>query len=296
MDASKDGATQTSPPSVDEELGSWIGRTWESAAALGADQANHMAVTLDRPPVFVDGHALPPGWHWLYFHDLVEASRLGADGHPARGVTMPPVPLERRMWAAGQLTFHRPILIGERLTRRTVVTDIVPKLGRTGSLYFVMLQHDHLRGSEPVLQERQTIVYKDATTSAPSLRANGGEGPAAHSAQAWLLDATALFRYSALTFNGHRIHYDADYAREVEGYPALVVQGPLLATLLMEAAEQGAPGALATFTYEARSPLFVSQLFDVALRRTDAGAEVWASAPDGRIAMTASATHEETTQ
>ncbi|WP_028656187.1 FAS1-like dehydratase domain-containing protein [Nocardioides sp. J54] len=272
---------------------SWVGRSREVTLALDAGQADKMCATLDRAPGLADGDVLPPGWHWLYAHDVVEASRLGVDGHPARGVTMPPVPLERRMWAAGELAFHQPLRIGDLVTRRSTVADVVPKRGRSGLLYFVVLTHEHLRDGELVLEERQTVVYKDASAPAASPRSEGDELPAADGTRTWLLDSTALFRYSALTFNSHRIHYDADYAREIEGYPALVVHGPLLATLLMESVAQPGPGPLATFTYQARSPLFVSEPFDVAHRRTPDGAEAWASAADGRLAMTAFATYQE---
>src|SRR3954454_8145675 len=199
------------------ELGSWVGRVTKSTVLLDADQCNRMAVTLDRPPSFADGDPLPPGWHWLYFHEAVEASRLGQDGHPALGVTMPPVPLDKRMWAAGALTFHESPRLGQSATRTSTIRDIRQKDGRTGALYFVTVDHEvSVDGRGTAVTEEQSIVYRalDAESS--------GKPPAAPTDQEfsrrWELNTTSLFRYSALTFNAHRIHYDADYARDVEGY------------------------------------------------------------------------------
>ncbi|WP_167736464.1 MaoC family dehydratase N-terminal domain-containing protein [Nocardioides sp. 1609] len=270
----------------------WTGRTTTSSVVLDPDQANRMAVTLDRSPDFDAGDPLPPGWHWLYFHDLVAASALGPDGHPAPGVTMPPVPLERRMWAAGSLTFDHPPCLGDTLTRFSTIASVVAKRGRTGPLFFVTVEHHLQAKGRSSIREQQTIVYREAelgssSEAAPQARTD------ADSSQRWVLDSTALFRYSALTFNGHRIHYDVDYARDVEGYRGLVVHGPLLATLLMDLAQVHG-GALAAFSYRARSPLFAPAELATNVRRDSGSSALWATSTDGRLVMDATATYQET--
>jgi 3-methylfumaryl-CoA hydratase len=278
-----------------EDWATWIGRTTTDKVVLDPGQANRMAVTLDRAPDLDVGEPLPPGWHWLYFHDLIETSRLGEDGHPARGVTMPPVPLRRRMWAAGELAFHRSVRLGETVTRRSTIVDIVPKEGRSGRLFFVTVEHDLFVDRMVAVHESQVIVYKDSARSPVASSERPSAAPAPEFGRSWCFGPTSLFRYSALTFNGHRIHYDVDYARDVEGYPDLVVHGPLLATLLMQIAHEHGPADLARFSYQARSPLFVSRAFDVGGRHGDTGTQLWATATDGSIAMAASATyHQET--
>lgn len=266
---------------------SWIGRTTTSQAWLDPAQADRMAVTLDREPSYAEGDPLPPAWHWLYFHDVVRASELGEEGHPALGVTMPPVPLPRRMWAGGTLELDGPLRLGERAERTSVVSDVVPKQGASGSLYFVTVRHDVSTDGEVRLREQQTIVYREMEPSGGTAAA-----PTAPTepelTRRWQLDSTALFRYSALTFNGHRIHYDVDYARDVEGYPDLVIHGPLLATLLLDLAHTHGH-AVRRFRYRARSPLFLPAPFVVAGRAADDGLALWAAAEDGRLAMEASA-------
>lgn len=265
----------------------WVGKCRSTTAWLDPAQANRMAATLDRNPAFNPGDDLPHAWHWLYFHDCVQASLLGGDGHPALGVTMPPVPLHRRMWAGGELTFHAPLRLGETAIDTTTITSIDEKQGRSGPLYFVSVEHEVTVEGQSRIRELQTIVYRDMPSGPMSV-----EGPAAPREadflDSWSLSSTALFRYSALTFNGHRIHYDADYARAVEGYPDLVIHGPLLATLLLDlASRNGRP--LYHFTYKARSPLFIPDSFVVAGRRAGTGTSLWAQSPDGRLAMEAEA-------
>ena len=274
------------------EWESWVGRTTSSSAHLDPEQANRMAATLDRTPDFAAGDPLPPAWHWLYFHDVVGASQLGRDGHPALGVTMPPVPLHRRMWAAGTLEFGRVPRLGETATRTSTIADIVPKEGRTGPLYFVTVHHVIDVADRRGVVEQQTVVYRELTAG------SSGEAPPAaptdgEFTRRWALDSTALFRYSALTFNGHRIHYDVDYARDAEGYPGLVIHGPLLATLLMDLAQEEG-GALASFSYRARSPLFVPEELTTNGRRDTSGTALWAASTDGRLAMDADVTYKET--
>ena len=272
----------------------WVGTSVSSTAWLDPQQANRMAVTLDREPSFNAGDHLPAAWHWLYFHDIVPASQLGGDGHRALGVTMPPVPLPRRMWAGGELAFRAPLTLGTTATRVATIRRIAEKQGRTGPLYFVTVDHDIQVDGQSAVLEAQTIVYREMPTEPTTV-----EGPAAPSdaefQRTWELNNTALFRYSALTFNGHRIHYDADYARSVEGYPNLVIHGPLIATLLLDlAARNGRP--LGTFRYTARSPLFLPDAFTVNGRPDGTSTKLWAASMDGRLAMEAQAFDREGTR
>jgi 3-methylfumaryl-CoA hydratase len=244
-----------------------------------------MAVTLDREPSFKAGDALPPAWHWLYFHDLVRASDLGAEGHPKLGLIMPPVPLPRRMWAGGSLEFRAPMRLGDTVERISIVRSITPKAGRSGPLYFVGVEHTLRAQGVVSLVEQQTIVYRELEPGAAASQAQAAPADADYS-QRYALDSTALFRYSALTFNGHRIHYDVDYCREVEGYPNLVVHGPLIATLLLDLyIRQGRP--LAYFRYRARSPLFLPHPFSVSGKSDGQSARLWASDYAGGLAMEA---------
>jgi len=264
----------------------WVGRTTRSEAFLDPAQANRMAVTLDRQPEFVAGDALPPAWHWLYFHDLVPASRLGGDGHPALGVTMPPVPLPRRMWAGGSLTFLEPLRLGGQAERTTRIASITPKSGRSGDLFFVSIEHEISAGGRTALRELQTIVYRELNPEGAGAAPPPVAPDAADYSDLWEVDSVALFRYSALTFNGHRIHYDVDYARSVEGYDDLVIHGPLIATLLLDAATSRGHD-IETFAYRAKSPMLLPNAFTVNGRLGDDSGLLWAAATDGRLAMEA---------
>lgn len=263
----------------------WLGQSSASEAQLTAEQANGMAVTLDRDPNFQTGDALPPGWHWLYFHDRVKASDLGPDGHPKLGIIMPPVPLPKRMWAGGSLVFYHPLRLGDTVTKRSLIRSITPKEGRSGPLYFVGIEHTLMTKGEINLIEEQTIVYRDLSSETKLSQAQAAL-PHADYSQRYSLDSATLFRYSALTFNGHRIHYDVDYCREVEGYPNLVIHGPLIATLLLDLyLRQGQP--LKRFSYRAKSPLFLPHAFSVNGKAEGNSAKLWASNHQGGLAMEA---------
>jgi 3-methylfumaryl-CoA hydratase len=263
----------------------WIGTSSTSEAHLDTAQANLMAVTLDRDPGFRAGDQLPPAWHWLYFHDLVKASNLGADGHPQLGIVMPPVPLPRRMWAGGSFVFHMPLRLGDMVQRTSVVRSISAKTGRSGPLYFVGVEHTLRTHGALSLVEEQTIVYRELSSDAAATQAQPAPAGADYTRR-HTLDSTALFRYSALTFNGHRIHYDLDYCRAIEGYPNLVIQGPLIATLLLDLyVQQGQP--LKRFSYRAKSPLFLPHAFTVNGKADGRTARLWASDHEGGLAMEA---------
>jgi len=217
-----------------------IGRAQALAASLG-----------DMTPIAV-GDPLPPFAHHIYFWDAQPPSALGRDGHPAKGGFIPDLGLPRRMWAAGKLTFHRPLLAGIRAEKTSFIEGITRKTGRTGPLAFVRVRHDIKQRQTLTLTEYQDLVYREdqpqAQPAPPMAATDEDHAETVH------FDSTLLFRYSALTFNGHRIHYDETYAREVEGYDGLVVHGPLLAHLLMGLAQRQL-GELTTFSYRATAPL-----------------------------------------
>ncbi len=266
---------------------SWRGRRNTSEAHLHAEQANRMAVTLDLDPCFQTGDELPPAWHWLYFHDLVKASDLGLEGHPKLGVVLPPVPLPRRMWAGGGFVFYTPLRLGDTVKRTSIIQSITAKEGRSGPLYFVGVEHTLMTEGVVNLIEEQTIVYRELTHDAQPGKAQAAPTDAGYSRR-YILDSTALFRYSALTFNGHRIHYDVDYCRDIEGYPNLVIHGPLVATLLLDLyIQRGQP--LERFRYRATSPLFLPHAFTVSGKTDGRGAKLWASNHEGGLAMEAEA-------
>lgn len=276
------------------DLTAWIGREQVDDDRIDLFPARGMLALLDREPdALAEGSVLPPLWHWLYFKPLVRRSDLGDDGHQRLGGFLPPVPLPRRMWAGGTLSFPGALRIGERARRRSVIQAVESKTGRTGRLVFVDLNHRIETERGPAVEETQRIVYREATTGSA---AGGPEppGPAAWS-EAFSVDAVALFRFSALTFNGHRIHYDQAYATGVEGYPGLVVHGPLLALLLLDAAVRRSARAPERFSYRALSPLFATESFrlegarrSVASPADGAVSELWVAGPRG-LAMRATA-------
>lgn len=273
-----------------EHLHQWIGKTQEIEAMIAAETANLMQVTLNRDPNFKDGIELPPAWHWLYFHEPVRADMLGIEGHAELGQFMPPVSFggdqpPRRMWAGGSFTFERPIIIGDRAMKRSTIKSITPKEGRSGRLVFVVVEHEVSVRNERCLLEEQTIVYREPLqTGGEQARPVETVADGDFSAE-YLPDPIMLFRYSALTFNGHRIHYDVDFCREHEGYSNLVVHGPLTATLLLDLFYRQYPEKrIAAFSYRGRSPLFVPNSFQVHGRPDG---QAWATNHVGGLAMTA---------
>jgi 3-methylfumaryl-CoA hydratase len=271
-------------------LQEWVGRERRVTAVLAVATANLLAATLDRPPEFREGDRLPPAWHWLYFHEATRASQLGLEGHARLGEFMPPVSFggpepPRRMWAGGELRFHHPLLLGETATQRSTILSITPKEGRSGRLVFVVVGHEISVAGALRLSEEQTIVYREPAAAT----GGGGEAPAAREGGEFGVtyrpDPILLFRYSALTFNAHRIHYDVDYCRQQEGYPDLVVHGPLTATLLLDLFYHQFPDReLASFSYRGLSPLFNPHPFTVNGRADGAA---WAASHDDRLAMRA---------
>jgi len=276
-----------------EHLRSWIGRSVDEEDRVGTTPLRALAATLDCDDApWIAGRAIPACWHWLYFLPIHPQADIGADGHARRGAFLPPVPLPRRMWAGSRIEFLAPIRVGEPLARRSCIEDVRLKQGRSGPLVFVEVRHDIRSGGRPAIVERHDIVYRELPRADAAV-------PAALSAPAdaqWtrriVPDPVLLFRYSALTFNGHRIHYDRRYATEVEGYPGLVVHGPLIATLLLESLRRERPGAtVARFAFKALAPIFDTAPFQVCGRlEGERQARLWARTPAGQLAMDADAT------
>ncbi|WP_293698489.1 MULTISPECIES: FAS1-like dehydratase domain-containing protein [unclassified Sphingopyxis] len=272
-----------------EDYSDWIGRSETRHDVATAAPLVGLAALLDHdaaPPATV-----PPLGHWLYFLPDARQSAIGADGHPRRDETglLPPVPLPRRMWAGGRVEFLAPIAVGAVLTRVTTIAAIRAKRGASGDLVFITLQHDIAADGIPAIREEQDLVYRapaaGSTTANPVKPVEPEPADAVHRVTA---DPVLLFRYSALTFNAHRIHYDRDYARDVEGYAGLVVHGPLIATLLIDHARREMPGlAPARFSFRAEAPLIDGAPFDLCLSRDGSGARLWARDATGRTTMRA---------
>ena len=283
-----------------ERLRDWVGRTEEQCEPITAVPMAALAAALDREDAAPRaGTELPPLWHWLYFTPRALARDIDADGHAKRGGFLPPVPLPRRMWAGSRLEFHRPLCVGNEVTKHSRITAITPKSGRSGTLVFVTVRHEYHSAQELALSEEQDIVYREAPTkpAATPTPAPAPEIPmapnGAHYARKIVPDPVLLFRYSALTFNSHRIHYDRPYATDVEGYAGLVVHGPLIATLLLDLLRREQPQArVARFTFKAVHPILDTHPFSVCGKSDPADAKrhlLWARDHAGHLAMQASA-------
>ena len=270
-----------------EELQAWTGRTQTLHDVVTAAPLRMLRATLDLPPDALAG-GLPPLWHWLYFLPSAPRSELGPDGHPRRGGFLPPVPLPRRMWAGGQLAFFHPLRVGDAIERTSTIEDVTVKSGRTGELCFVRVRHEVISPRGLALREFHDIVYRP--NPAPGAAAPAYETAAdGEWCEQVVADDVLLFRYSALTFNGHRIHYDRRYVTEVEGYGGLIVHGPLLATLLAGLGAQHFGGREAkSFSFRALKPVIDLQPFEVcgSAQGSDA-ADLWIRDFEGHKAMSA---------
>lgn len=276
-------------------LKEWIGRAEEVSDIATATPYAALSATFDReavrPPV---GTPLPALWHWLYFLPLHKQSEIGPDGHAKRGGFLPPVPLPRRMWAGSQFEFHKPLRIGDAMTRTSTIHDVTEKTGRTGSLVFVKVRHEIRRGGESdvALTEFHDIVYREAPK--PDDVAPPPKAAPASSAweKKWIPDDVLLFRYSALTFNGHRIHYDRKYVTEIEGYPGLIVHGPMIATLLLDLLRHKMPDAeVMRYEFRAIRPVFdINHFFVCGEPQADGKTiRLWAKDHEGWLTMEATA-------
>ncbi len=281
---------------VDEaHLQSWIGKEESHQDILHVEQARLLQATLDQQPDLKTGEVLPPTWQWIYFASGARQSVLGRDGHPKRGEFLPPVPLPRRMWAGGRLGFSKPVQFGETITKTSRIEDVSIKSGGSGPLCFVVVRHSFYGsdGSERFWEEQDLVYLEDPAPDAAPARPKQPPATAQWS-ETIAPDPVLLFRYSALTFNSHRIHYDREYCRDVEGYPGLVVHGPLSATLLADLAVRKSDGrALASFSFRAVAPLFDTQPFTMHATLDDKaggkGGDFWTQTPQGHLAMQARA-------
>jgi len=275
-------------------LQQWTGRTEQVQDQVTLTPMTALAAMLDRDdPPAAPGDDLPPLWHWLYFLPVHRQSLVGADGHPKRGGFLPPVDLPRRMWAGSQLEFLRPLTAGSAITRLSSIESVTHKQGRTGDLVFVKVKHEVSDVAGLAIVERQDIVYRDHPAASDKPAAPQAAPAGAQWAREVIPDPVLLFRYSALTLNGHRIHYDRPYAIGEEGYEGLVVHGPLLATLLMDSLRSALPDVgVRSFSFRAVKPVVDTAAFYVCGKpdESDPGKIIlWISGSDGSVRMEASA-------
>ncbi len=269
----------------------WLGRTEHAHDTMAPEPAQGAAALLDLDAAAFDaGAALPPLWHWFYFLSRAPQAQLGSDGHAQRGAFLPPITLPRRMFAGARTTFHHPLTLGVAAEREATVVDVREKQGRTGALAFVTVRHRLWQRGRLCVEEEQDIVYREPGAALPAPTAR--ERPALP-AGAWsrelVPDSRLLFRFSALTFNAHRIHYDRAYAATQEGYPGLVVHGQLVAVLLADLVARHQARPIARFTFKGLAPLL--DLGSVRLAGVADGdrAQLMAHGVDGTLTMEAEA-------
>jgi 3-methylfumaryl-CoA hydratase len=261
---------------MSDDFSAWVGRQEQTVDTLEPNRSNALRAALGEVDPLNVGDGLPLLHHWLYFWNIQPPERLGPDGHPAKGGFLPPVPLPRRMWAGGRVQFRQPLILGDTVTRSSTILKVEAKSGKSGNLVFVTVEHQ-LAGSEGVaIVEEQDIVYREP--------ASGGAAPLPSAASAppdtpwrrdFAPDTILLFRYSALTMNGHRIHYDRPYAIAEESYPALVVHGPLQATLLADLAAKKLAVPITGFDFRGQAPAFDGIPMHVCGEPSETGASVW---------------------
>lgn len=280
-------------PSLLAELQGWEGREETLRDEVTAAPVRALAATLDRDDAEpAAGTPLPPLWHWLYFLPRHRQGELGPDGHARRGGFLPPVPLPRRMWAGGRLEWHAPLRVGDAVQRRSRIASVKHKAGRSGDLVFVTVRHEVGNAAGLALTEEHDIVYRAAPRPGDPVPTPLRADPGAPWSREIVPDPVLLFRYSALTFNGHRIHYDRSYATRQEGYPGLVLHGPLIATLLVDLVRRQQPGAdLRSFWFKAVRPTFDLHPFRVCGRPDGRGdaVQLWAQDHEGWLTMEAEA-------
>jgi 3-methylfumaryl-CoA hydratase len=276
-----------------EYLKQYVGRRQTSSDVVTPGPANLLRLTFERDePELRGGDSLPPGWHILYFLPRFRSDQLRPDGSPAETGVVPELPLPRRMFAGERLRCHRPIRIGETLSRETELTDIALKTGGTGPLVFATVVN-RIAGADGLAleEERRTVFRAEVRTGERNQAPRREEAPLDVPWRRRIVpDPVRLFRFSALTFNSHRIHYDRPWAMDVEGYPGLVVHGPFTSTLLIDFARDHNPGrTLVNYTTQARAPLFDTSPFELRGRPTadGRGGELWAVTPEGTVAMSA---------
>jgi 3-methylfumaryl-CoA hydratase len=277
---------------MDTDFATWIGRTEAVQDPLSWVQAQAAQAMLDEDGApLVEGDALPLPWHWFYFLPRAPQSALDLDGHPQRGGFLPPIPYPRRMFAGARMRLHQPLRVGVPALREGCIRDVVMKSGKSGALAFVTVAYRFVQQGVLCLEEEQDIVYREpgaaVAAPVPAVLPPAPEGSWSRTLQP---DTRLLFRFSALTFNAHRIHYDRAYATGVEGYPGLVVHGPLTAVLLLQLLRQSTPRPLSAFSFRGLAPLF--DLGPVRLLAVPGaeGVALQAQGPDGSTALAATAT------
>lgn len=273
-------------------LKTWVGRTAEASDVAAPGPLKRLAALLDHetPPWIPD--LLPPLAQWLYFLPSARESELDADGHPRRGDFLPPVPLPRRMWAGSRIAFHAPVPIGATMTQQSTIGAVEAKSGASGDMVFVTVRHEISADAKLSIREEQDIVYREPPKGTAPSASQRSRAADEERKPEWTRtvtpDSVQLFRFSALTFNSHRIHYDREYCRRVEGYPGLVVHGPYTATLLVDHFLRHHPGArIGKLQFRAQRPLFDVAPFHLCGRNSDdSGVELWVRGPSGETAMT----------
>ena len=272
-----------------ENLQNWIGKTQHHTDVVTASLVQRYKAVIGQVTPQV---GTPYGLHWCTCLPTAPMGALGQDGHPETGNFLPPSPLPRRMWAASDVTFLNSIEVGSKIDRQSTILNVTEKTGRSGSLLFVEVEHLTKANGVNAVSEKQTIVYREAPSQKGVLPTAIELDLSEWDAVEKLTPSTALlFRFSALTFNTHRIHYDDAYAREVEGYPGLVVHGPLMASLLLRFATQVLDGkAIKGFSFRGRSPAFCGQDIHLAAKANETGHELAVVGIDGQMVMSANVT------
>ncbi|HEY2068222.1 MAG TPA: MaoC family dehydratase N-terminal domain-containing protein [Rhizomicrobium sp.] len=265
-----------------DDLKSWIGRRETVEDVASPVPLSGLAALLDHEtPPWSEGE-VPPLGHWLYFLNRARQSEIDIDGHPKRGGFLPPIALPRRMWAGSRIEFLAPIRIGAAIRRRSTIAAVEPRTGASGEMTFVTVHHEIDSDGRVAIREEQDIVFRAASTGEARKAQAAAPMPTQEWSRSLTPDATQLFRFSALTFNAHRIHYDRDYTRDIEGYPGLVVQGPYTAMLLMDLAlRHGARPR--RFAFRARAPHFEGRVLNLCA----AGGRLWSTDESGQVGMTA---------
>jgi 3-methylfumaryl-CoA hydratase len=267
---------------MSEDFSAWVGRQEELIDVLEPARSNALRAALGEIEPLPAGAELPLLHHWLYFWNVQPPEGLGVDGHPAKGGFLPPVSLPRRMWAGGRLKFHAPLILGERVTKTSTILKVEAKSGKSGHLVFVTVEHRLAGGKGLAVVDEQDIVYREPAAPGSISAPADGEAPSAAWHRGVEPTPVLLFRYSALTMNGHRIHYDRPYALGEEAYPALVVHGPLQATLLADLAVRNIGKPIATFDFRGLSPAFDGATLHVCGEASEAGASLWTQQGDTR--------------
>ena len=266
----------------------WIGRSETAEDIVTSAAVRALRATFDHEDVTVhEGDPLPPAWHWMFTNPIARQSQLGPEGHPERGTFFPPIELPRRMWAGSRLEFRAPLRVGERITRRSRIASIQPKTGSTGALVFVTVRHEITSGSGGCTIDEQNIVWREEAKGANPVSARREAPPGTSDFSRTVEpDPVMLFRFSALTFNGHRIHYDQPYVTQVEGYPGLVVHGPLVALFMLDLFTRHHPYAqIAGFEFSGKRPITLPTAMAAHCRREAGHYALWVEA-EGAVAST----------